>query len=339
MAYSSFLNFLMFSNSLISFPCLFRTSSPFHYLYGPLNYFFVIYTVNSKRSWSKKDYVHLLPFILNFLELSPVFFSSTAAKVEMLKNFNSSTIMAYDLGLLNTLRHLLLKNAFYLVYCLLSLKFLFPIWNNRQSSLFLKNRTLFSWIFFDTIAKAFVISFTILLLFLEEYLNDFFKQVLNIFFGLEMILSIVYILFNPKILLGVQWFDNESIRNLDLQHDKKNIKKEKAEKVILQELNEFMGLNEPYKKKITVNDIAVSLKISPKKLASLINENYNQSFTDYINNLRLECIDKQVLENKHLKYSFEHIAYDAGFSSKNAFYVAFKKLRNSTPKRFYNLSD
>ena len=338
-AYSSFLNFLMFSNSLITFPYLFRTSSPFHYLYGPINYFFVVYTLNSKRAWSKSDYVHLLPFILNFLELSPVFFTSIEAKVEMLKSFNSSTLMAYDLGFLNTRKHLLLKNAFYLVYCLFSLKLLLPIWNNRASSLFVKNRTLFLWIFFDCIAKVFVIIFTIVLLFLVDYLNDFFKQVLNIFFGLEMFLSIVYMLFNPKILFGVQWVDNESIRNLDLQHDKKNLKKEKLEKVLLKELNEFMVLNEPYKKKISVNDIAVSLKISPKKLASLINENYNQSFTDYINDLRLKCIDKQVLENKHLKYSFEHIAYDAGFSSKNAFYVAFKKLRNSTPKRFYNITD
>jgi AraC-like DNA-binding protein len=339
MAYASFLNFLMFSNRLINFPFLFRTSSPLHYLYGPLNYFFVIYTLNSKRSWSKEDYLHLLPFILNFLELSPLFFSSTEVKVEMLKNFNSSTIMAYDLGLLDTRKHLLLKNTFYLLYCFFSLKLLFPVWNNRQSALFLKNRTLFSWIFFDSIAKAFVIITTIVLLFLEDYLNDFFKQLLNIFFGLEMILSIVYILYNPKILLGVQWVDIESIRNLDLQLDKKNLKKEKEEKVLLQELNEFMALNEAYKKKITVNDIAVSLKISPKKLATLINENYSQSFTDYINDLRLKCIDKQVLENKHLRYSFEHIAYDAGFSSKNAFYVAFKKLRNSTPKKFYNIID
>lgn len=192
--------------------------------------------------------------------------------------------------------------------------------------------------FFDGIAKAVIIIITILLLFLEDFLNAL-KQMVNIFFGFEMILSIIYILFNPKILLGVQWVDSESLRILDLQHDKKNLKKEKEEKVLLQELNDFMELNEPYKKKITVNDIAVSLKISPKKLASLINENYDQSFTDYINDLRLKCIDRQVLENKHVRYSFEHIAYDAGFSSKNAFYVAFKKLRNSTPKRFYNITD
>lgn len=339
MSYVSFLNFLMFSNTLIRFPYLFRTSSPLHYLYGPLNYFFIAYALNSKRPWSKKDYLNLVPFVLNFLELSPVFFSSIDTKIELLKNFNSSIIMSYDLGLLNTRKHLLLKNIFYLFYCLFGLKLLLPIWSNRQSALFLKNKTLFSWMFFDCIAKAVIIIITILLLFLEDFLSVFFKQMLNIFFGLEMIVSIVYILFNPKILLGVQWVDSESLRILDLQHDKKNLKKEKEEKVLLQALNDFMELNEPYKKKITVNDIAVSLKISPKKLASLINENYDQSFTDYINDLRLKCIDRQVLENKHIRYSFEHIAYDAGFSSKNAFYVAFKKLRNSTPKRFYNITD
>lgn len=91
-------------------------------------------------------------------------------------------------------------------------------------------------------------------------------------------------------------------------------------------------------KKISVNDIAVSLKISPKKLASLINENYNQSFTDYINDLRLKCIDKQVLENKHLKYSFEHIAYDAGFSSKMHFMLLLRSCE-IYPKRFYNITD
>lgn len=339
MAYSSFLNFLIFSNTLVNFPFLYRTSSPVHYLYGPLNYFFILYTLDNKRIFSKRDFFHLLPFIVNFIELCPTFFCSIEHKVELLRAFNESTFMDSSLGYLNTRQHVLLKNTIYLVYCFSCLRLLLSVFDEENKVLFLKNRLLFSWLIFDTYAKLVFIVIALLLVSLSSYLPFFLRDVSNLFFGLEMLVSIIYLFFNPRLMLGVQWVGVKEIDNLISLDTKKSNRKKKKEQLILEQLTQFMDVNKPYRNKVSINDIAIYMKISSAKLASIINENYNQSFTDYINTYRLKSIDYQVSEKKHLKYSFEHIAYDAGFSSKNAFYVAFKKLRNTTPKKFYNIND
>ncbi|UPZ17889.1 helix-turn-helix domain-containing protein [Flavobacterium humidisoli] len=140
-----------------------------------------------------------------------------------------------------------------------------------------------------------------------------------------------YLIFNPKLLSGIKWISSTKQDTIEICS-----KKKRQDEGILRELTNFMELNEVYKRKITIKDVSESLKISNVKLARIINENYDLSFTDYVNNYRLFSIDNQILEKKHLVYSFEYIAYEAGFQSKNAFYVAFKKLRNTTPKKYYN---
>ncbi len=138
---------------------------------------------------------------------------------------------------------------------------------------------------------------------------------------------------------GIELLGVKDIDNLPSVKRKKSDKIEKSERLISEQLTDFMDINKPYLNKISINDIAVSMQISPAKLALIIKENHNQSFTDFVNSYRLKSIDRQVLEKKHLKYSFEYMAYDAGFSSKNAFYSAFKKLRNTTPKKLYGIDD
>jgi YesN/AraC family two-component response regulator len=154
-----------------------------------------------------------------------------------------------------------------------------------------------------------------------------------------MSVSVLYFIFNPRLMSGIELLGVKDIDNLPSVKKKKSDKIEKSGQLISEQLTDFMDINKPYLNKISINDIAVSMQISPAKLALIIKENHNQSFTDFVNSYRLKSIDRQVLEKKHLKYSFEHMAYDAGFSSKNAFYRAFKKLRNTTPKKLYGIDD
>jgi AraC-like DNA-binding protein len=336
MAYSSFINFLFFSKTLHLLPHLYRTSSPFHYLYGPLIYFFTRYTLEPKIPFKKSYYFHFIPFIINFCELIPTFALSTREKLTVIFTITDENFLQSNMGLLNTQQHLIVKSVLYFIYCSFSTKLLLPILKKQRKILTSRNQLILSWLIFDTFSKGLLSFLDVFFILFNNNCIPYLGHLRCFFYGFEMLISMFYLIFNPKLLVGVKYIRSNNqqfiLHDLHIRSRKK-----KQNELILIELIKFMELNEVYKQKINSKDIAESLKISNVKLARIINENYDLSFTDFINNYRLLSIDNQILEKKHLIYSLEYIAYEAGFHSKNAFYVAFKKLRNTTPGKYYNL--
>jgi AraC-like DNA-binding protein len=87
---------------------------------------------------------------------------------------------------------------------------------------------------------------------------------------------------------------------------------------------------------LTIEKLAAVLSTSRYILSQVLNERLQQSFYDYINNLRIAHA-KQMLSDK----AFEHhkiaaIAYDAGFNSLSTFNEVFKKIAGCTPSQFRN---
>ena len=88
-------------------------------------------------------------------------------------------------------------------------------------------------------------------------------------------------------------------------------------------------------KKISLASLSAELSISRHILSSLINNHYHLSFTDYINSCRISSIKEQLRNAAVLrKYTIEMLAYDAGFTSRSAFYSAFKKETGISPKEY-----
>lgn len=80
--------------------------------------------------------------------------------------------------------------------------------------------------------------------------------------------------------------------------------------------------------------IANKFNISVSHLSKIINTNSSQSFTDFINSLRIQRA-KQILQDSEFKnYTIEAIGYESGFNSKSNFYTAFKKETQKTPSAY-----
>ncbi|WP_147677179.1 helix-turn-helix domain-containing protein [Algibacter pacificus] len=80
---------------------------------------------------------------------------------------------------------------------------------------------------------------------------------------------------------------------------------------------------------------------SERYLSQFINENYQNSFSVFINNLRIEYAYNRILkDNKFRNYKVEEIAKESGFGSKKSFERAFLAKYNQTPfKLISNLKD
>jgi len=97
-----------------------------------------------------------------------------------------------------------------------------------------------------------------------------------------------------------------------------------------------MLVNETFKQyNITLVSWAKSLGVSAQKLSYILNHIYQLTFTEFVNNYRIKSIVQQ-MENPEVMRHFtvEALAKNAGFTSRSAFYIAFKRRLGMTPVRY-----
>jgi len=93
-------------------------------------------------------------------------------------------------------------------------------------------------------------------------------------------------------------------------------------------MEEKFYLNENF----SSQDVLVHFEITRNKLDELLTHIKGLSFADWLNTLRIEYAKNLLLT--HNKYTIDAISSMSGYSSRSAFYAAFKKVTNITPTEF-----
>ena len=83
---------------------------------------------------------------------------------------------------------------------------------------------------------------------------------------------------------------------------------------------------------LNLTKLSNKLNIRPHTLSQLLNDNLEKSFSQFINEYRIEEAKRMLLDNEHLK--IQAIAELCGFNSNSTFYTAFKKVTGTTPAEF-----
>lgn len=97
---------------------------------------------------------------------------------------------------------------------------------------------------------------------------------------------------------------------------------------LMQEKEVFTNQN------LKVIDLAALLDVQEKELSLFIHENFGKSFTDYINDYRIEKVKSLLRSPEQERYTLVAIAEKAGFSSKSSFNAVFKKTTGMTPTQY-----
>lgn len=120
----------------------------------------------------------------------------------------------------------------------------------------------------------------------------------------------------------------------DNKYQKSGLKHQDTEKLVMR-LKSFMENEQPYlQPKISLNELASSLNLSPHHLSQLLNEQLQQSFFEFINQYRVDAFKQALLHppNRHL--TLLAIAEDCGFNSKSSFNRIFKEMTGKTPSQY-----
>ncbi len=108
---------------------------------------------------------------------------------------------------------------------------------------------------------------------------------------------------------------------------------EQAANDLVEKITDIMTEEELYKNSnLSLSILAKKLHIRPQLLSQILNNNLNKSFSQFINEYRIQAA-KQLL-TAHPDLKIEAIAEKCGYNSKSTFYTAFKKITNTTPAKY-----
>ena len=97
-------------------------------------------------------------------------------------------------------------------------------------------------------------------------------------------------------------------------------------------LSQLMNEKQPFlQQDLNLRALSAHLGITTKKLSTLLNSYMNTTFTDFINEYRVNWFLKEVEAGKLQHLTVSGLMNECGFSSKATFYRAFKKINGCTP--------
>lgn len=86
----------------------------------------------------------------------------------------------------------------------------------------------------------------------------------------------------------------------------------------------------------SIEDFALKMNHSKSEVNDFIKNHFQVSFNELLNKNRVTYFKELLKSNQQDAFTIEALAEMAGFSNRQAMYVAFKKYENSTPSEFIN---
>jgi AraC-like DNA-binding protein len=129
---------------------------------------------------------------------------------------------------------------------------------------------------------------------------------------------------------------DENVLSPDLD---KIAKMNEIHQVILYNLQHLFEIEKVYlQQELSIDDVAKMLQTNSKYLSNAINQNYQKSFTEYVNTWRVEkamaMLKEQKESGKYDHLTIQTIAEEAGFKSRTSFYTAFNRMVGVTPVEY-----
>lgn len=86
---------------------------------------------------------------------------------------------------------------------------------------------------------------------------------------------------------------------------------------------------------LSLRILAEYMKLPANHMSQLLNEGFEQNFSDYINTYRLEHFKLKLASSSAHQLTLLALAYDSGFNSKTVFNTFFKKAMGTTPSAYW----
>ncbi|OHX63910.1 helix-turn-helix domain-containing protein [Flammeovirga pacifica] len=148
-----------------------------------------------------------------------------------------------------------------------------------------------------------------------------------------------YIIFNSSIILVTMFFVMKypkafSGNTIEIKLEEKQ-EENSIYKYYVERLNHLIEVDQVHlETELNEKGLAEKLEIQSYLLSKLLNDHLGKSFSEYINEKRVQHAKSLIAEDTEKKMTNFAIAVDSGFRSESVFYVNFKKHAGMTPRQY-----
>ena len=305
-----------------SFPFLIGFFMPLHFLIGPLFFFYVKFEIKPNTVLKRKDLIHIVPAILCFCTMLPLYLKSTEEKLAL---YNSPSPNNFELDFDKIYYYgLILVST--LIYGILTLK------KTNSSELKIDGRTHRSiatklkWLRKYTYAfLAFIACF-------------FISQLIFVFTDFYQFYVMLSIVWASSILIYfiVYWAIKESrVTNHQFIGKEQPSAFEARIPALKSKIRDMLEIEKLYQKSdLSAKDFCDRLSINSQYLSHVVNTEFGCNLSFLINSYRIDAVKTIIKEGKHDHLNFFGIANLVGFSSANTFTRVFKQHAGQTPSEY-----
>ncbi|MGI9552807.1 MAG: helix-turn-helix domain-containing protein [Aurantibacter sp.] len=297
----------------------------FLFLYGPLIYFYTLFSIDEKREFRISDLSHLILFFLSFLALLKIYhLQPISYKLEIMKDISALNQPAESfVGFLFVYAHI-----FY---------YIFLSYRKLKSAV----RDLENYYSYPTLQWLRKLLTSLAIILTVSIVSSILQ-----FLGatLYFIISLIVILLSMGILVGRLIFkalDQQSAilpQNSEKKYSGSVLTESDASEIqskILKALQEEELYLNP---ELSLDHLSEKIGIGKRKASQVINERMGKSFFDLINTHRIEKAKQIFKENTDTKLTVLEVLYEVGFNSKSSFNTQFKNKTGLTPSEFQKLN-
>jgi AraC-like DNA-binding protein len=317
--------------------------SPIWYLPGAMLYVYTRNTITDKSLFSsKKDYLHLLPFLIQAVNISPYLFSSFDYKLEVAHLINADINNVRTLGsgfFISPSISFVTRPTLIILYSLASFWILNKYHQKERKNLDSnkQNKLVYNWLFTLNLVTLLVAA-NFLVMTLELYgapVNQVILESVPTYTisGIAYaILPFALIVFFPQVLYGMPLVVSpKKVTKVTIPVvDASDPLAETAQLIV-----DYLQTEKPYlNEAFDIEDIAEKLDIPRHHIIYCFTMILQKKFTAYRTSLRVEYAKDLLSKGSADTLSIDGIGSQSGFPSRSSFYASFKSETGMTPSQY-----
>lgn len=351
-SYIVLINATFVTNIYDLFPQTYRVFSFLTFCIGPFSYLYVRTVLRQEYRLAKTDYLFFLPAVLAMINRIPYHLLNREEQLDFIHQINQNLklIVLESEGLLPpgylAIIRIVLTTGFVIAQLNMIRNWKKKMW--EKNMYIIENNKTVSWLELYSVLLLISTSLLFIQTVLQVGSSFHFEQLIIFTMGMTNLVTSIMLFARPKILYGlVGWLQEEkpmvSIKDYTPEITEQKGNENGRQNISIEEGRSLKTKIEAYFKTnqqflsigYTIHDLSKDLKIPVYQLSTFINQEYQKSFVQYINDQRFQYLLLMKNEDPDFNnYTIDYIGKKIGFNSRTSFVEFIKRRTGKTPSEF-----